>query len=155
MPQEVSIGRYVRVFAVALVASMAATIGLIGWFDIDVTGFGLLQTAVAAMCAGLRFVQKNKRPPTKVERRMLIWMSFVVGWLLSLTALGLYVLTIYAVYGPEGVAEFKATIPIVPSFAWFIVIFFSSSVILAVLYFSYGYLTSRFAASMLTRDGLR
>lgn len=136
MKQDVAITKYTIKFGVVYTIGLIVLSAIFYIFDLDHSSGASIGVLIgAAMYAAGKFIQDNKRVPSKNEKSKMVWSSFVILWLVSVMLLLIVVLIIG---GNQGLTELtqlaaKLNVAIVVG-----VTIFVSLVYLAILYYSYG-----------------
>lgn len=85
MTSDISIKKYLGIFALTYSVSAIALTAISFWLDLsNNTGTSIAILLVAAMVTSGIFVKDNKRVPSKSERNRLLWGSFGASWLISI-----------------------------------------------------------------------
>jgi uncharacterized membrane protein len=93
--QNINIGKYVLRFALAhlvLLVGLGILTTLLGIESNSGATIGALMGA--AIIAVSKFIQDNKRVPTKGEKRKLVWFSYLASWVVSLLLFAVFIITL-------------------------------------------------------------
>jgi len=95
MKQAVGLNRYIVIFTIAYTIGLIALAALFYFFEFGQNAGASIGVLIgAAMYAGGKFIQEQKRIPTKEERSKLVWQSLGITWLVSVTLLAVTVLAL-------------------------------------------------------------
>ena len=97
-----SVFGYVVIFSILYSLFMAGIQLLVNIYGIDPgASSNIVILMVSALVATAKFVYDNKRPPEKVEKRKLIWLSILSSMMISV----LFAMLLLAVAGDENVVD--------------------------------------------------
>ena len=135
--KQVSLNRYVWIFALAYVVFIGITLAATMFIEFSSTVSSVLQPMLAALVTRMIFVQKELRLITKPEKKVLVRRCFFISIVLSLVILCLFLG--YAIFDTswESVKEYFGTIKLSASL-WLMII-------CGVLIFQYLLLVAVFA----------
>jgi len=141
MDQEVDVTKYIIKFGVAYIIGLVVLLVIFGIFELDHSSGASIGVLIgAAIYAVGKFIQENRRVPSKSEKSKLVWSSFIISWLASVL---LFIIVVLITSGTQGLSNLsqittQLNISIIVGAAVFM-----SLIYLAVLYYSYGGLAKR------------
>lgn len=141
MEKDVEVKSYIVKFGMAYTIGLIALSAIFQYFDLDhSTGASIGVLLGAAMYAVGKFIQDNKRIPSKKEKSKMVWTSFLISWVVSILLLVAIVLILGGGRGLGELAQLaeELNITIITGS-----IIFVSLLYLAVLYYSYGGLAQK------------
>ena len=84
MEQDIDITKYIIKFSLGYVFGLIALAAIFYILDLEGNSGASIGVLIgAAMYAGGKFIQENKRVPNKKEKSKLVWLSLISSWVVS------------------------------------------------------------------------
>ncbi|WP_444916564.1 ABZJ_00895 family protein [Microbulbifer sp. JMSA003] len=144
MEDQVRLGKYAFRFAAIYLLLLVGMAIVLSILEIDSNSGATMGALMgSAMATAIKFVQDNKRPPTKSEKNRLALISLLASWIVSLLLMSILLLA-----GSPG-AEILESIKSVNLMIIITIVVVLSLIYFLVLSFSYGYLAKKQYEAML------